>query len=322
MSDEDSYKERKGKEFELLVKRIKEHQSPDAVVVSPEFVPDVDTGQQREVDVSIRLKRNNEPIFIAIECRDRASNQSVEWIEQLICKKSSINADVLVAITSSRFTGPARVKALKHGVILAEMSAKLPEELSDIASSLFVMLRYLAPKICGIDICMPSGLNDDLESYTYRHDLIDEDLSLIELASVITTPNLVRTIPTFVKDWEKSKYARIEPKDVNAWVLSNGEKLPISRVCLSYELNYGEIVLPLRAAQELSRLDGESDGNASVYSYGTGDSPLSELILDENTDELRWDLLGKSLLGEGKVLIGAKLKASKPVSITTMRLDL
>jgi hypothetical protein len=199
----DLRKGRKGRELELLVKRIKEHQSPEAVVISPEFVPDVDTGQPREVDVSIRLKRNEVPIFIAVECRDRTSVQSVEWIEQLICKKSSINADVLMAITSSRFTGPARIKALKHGVILAEMSSKIPEELSDIASSFFITLRYLAPRICGIDLQMPSGLDDDLEAYRYGHEIIDRDLSLTELASVLTTPNLVRTIPRFVEDWEK-----------------------------------------------------------------------------------------------------------------------
>lgn len=322
MSDEDSNKGRKGREFELLVKRIKEHQSPEAVVVSPEFVPDVDTGQPREVDVSIRLKQNEKPIFIAVECRDRISDQSVEWIEQLICKKSSINADVLVAITNSRFTTPARIKALKHGVILAEMSSKIPEELSEIASSFFITLRYLAPIICGIDLQMPSTLKDDIETYRYWHESVDRDLSLIELASVITTPNLVRTIPRFVEDWGKSKYAKIEPKNINAWVFFNGEKLPIPHARLSYELNYGEVELPLRAVQELSKLDRESDGNASVYTYGSSNNLLSEIIVDESTGELRWDLLGKSLSGEGKVIIGAKLRASKPVSITTMRLEL
>jgi hypothetical protein len=121
---------------------------------------------------------------------------------------------------------------------------------------------------------------------------------------------------------KKSKYAKIEPKNVNAWVLFNGEKLSIPHARLLYELNYGEVDLPLRAVQELSKLDGESDGNATVCNYGSSDNLLSEIVVDERTGELRWDLLGKSLLGEGKVIIGAKLRVSKPVIITTMRLDL
>ena len=95
---------RKGRELELLVKRIKEHRSPNATICSPEYVPDKDTGQPREVDVGIRVCRNNDSVFIAVECRDRVSVQTVEWIEQLICKKQSIGADVLVAVTSSRFS--------------------------------------------------------------------------------------------------------------------------------------------------------------------------------------------------------------------------
>src|SRR4051794_21546791 len=109
---------RNGRSLELLVKRIKEHQSPGATIRSPEFVPDRDTAQPREVDVGIRVPRNGDSVFIALECRDRGSVQAVEWIEQLICKKQSIGADVLVAVTSSRFSKPARMKALKHGVIL------------------------------------------------------------------------------------------------------------------------------------------------------------------------------------------------------------
>jgi len=131
---------RKGRNLELLVKRIREHQSPDALIRSPEFVPDKDTGQPREIDVGIRVPRDGGSVFVAVECRDRVSVQAVKWIEQLICKKQSIGADVLVAVTSSRFSKPARVKALKHGVILARMTPKLHEELAELASSFFITL--------------------------------------------------------------------------------------------------------------------------------------------------------------------------------------
>jgi hypothetical protein len=188
---------RKGRSLELLVKRIKEHQSPEALIQSPEFVPDRDTGQPREIDVGIRVNRNGNHSFIAVECRDRVSVQTVEWIEQLISKKHSIGADVLVAVTSSQFSKPARIKALKHGIILARMSSKLPAELAELASSYFVTLCYLAPCLVSVDLQLSSHLNSDIDCYRYRHSLVDSDLTLNELAQIWTTPNLVRTIPSF-----------------------------------------------------------------------------------------------------------------------------
>jgi hypothetical protein len=322
MSMQQSRSTRKGRNLELLVKRIREHQSPDALIRSPEFVPDKDTGQPREIDVGIRVTRDDVSVFVAVECRDRVSVQAVEWIEQLICKKQSIGADVLVAVTSSRFTKPARVKALKHGVILARMTPKLPEELVELASSFFITLRYLAPRIVSVDLQIPSHLNADLEFYRYRHDLVDQKLTLAELAQVWTTPNLVRTIPRFVEDWTKAKFAKIELSEINATVLSDGRQYPILRARVAYELNYGEVELPLRAVQELSALDVTSDIAATAFTFGAENDIQSEIIVDTQTGDLRWDVLGKSLLNEGKVLIGAGLKASKPVCITTMRLGL
>jgi len=173
-----------------------------------------------------------------------------------------------------------------------------------------------------VDLQIPSHLNADLEFYRYRYDLVDQELTLAELAQVWTTPNLVRTIPRFVEDWTKAKFAKIELADINATVLSDGRQYPILRARVAYELNYGEVELPLRAVQELSALDVTSDLGATALAFGAENEMESEIIVDTQTGDLRWDVLGKSLLSEGKVLIGAGLKASKPVSITTMRLDL
>jgi hypothetical protein len=285
-------------------------------------VPDRDTGQSREVDVGIQLSQDSGSTFIAVECRDRASIQAVEWVEQLICKKHSIGADVLVAVTSSRFSKPARIKALKHGVILAHMTKKLPHEIVELATSFFLTIKYLAPRIIMVDINVPSHLTGDLETYRYRHKHVDRELSLIELAQVWTTPNLVRTIPRYVQNWSEAKFAKIELQEINANILFNGKEYPIMGAKIGYELNYGEIELPLRAVQELTLLEGSSSDDASAFTFGLTDEPMSEIIVDAQSGYLRWDILGRNLLKEGKVLIGGGLKSSKPVCITTMRLDL
>jgi hypothetical protein len=313
---------RKGRDLELLVARIKEHQLPGAVVRSPDLVLDRDTGEKREVDVGIHIPREGGEIFIAIECRDRKAVQHVEWVEQLICKKQSIGADTLVAVTSSRFYRPARVKALKHGVILTRMTSRLPSEVGQLAGSFFVTFQFVSPHILRVDLKLPSHLVDDYETYTYRHSLLDRDLKLEELADVWSSPNLIRTVVKEIHDFARYKFAKVELKHTNATVFTKTGMFPILGAKLSYELNYGEVQLPLRAIHELVALDTPNHDDAVAFTFGAGSEVLSEIVLDPDSDTLRWDILGRTLLGEGKVLIGARLKASKPVSITTMRLDL
>src|SRR3546814_10519877 len=84
MSQSTTRLQRLGRSLELLVLRIKQHQSPQAKVRSPDFVRDVDTGEQREIDVGIHIPTESGETFIAVECRDRRALQSVEWVEQLI----------------------------------------------------------------------------------------------------------------------------------------------------------------------------------------------------------------------------------------------
>ncbi len=322
MSQPSRHAHRKGRSLELLVARIKQHQVPEATVHSPDRVPDRDTGQSREVDVGIHVPRNGGTTFIAIECRDRKAVQNVEWVEQLICKKQSIGADVLVAVTSSRFFRPARIKALKHGVILARMTKKLPEEIGELAKSFFITFQFVAPRILGVDLQLPSHLIEDLDAYRYRHLLVSRELTLIELAQVWSTPNLIRTIVKDIKNFSNSKFAKVVLAEIDANVLTNAEEFPIEGAKITFELNYGEVQLPLRAVHELTALDAPSSDDALAFAFGTQAETMSEVVVDSGSDTLRWDILGKQLLSQGKVLIGARLKASKPVGITTMRLDL
>jgi hypothetical protein len=312
---------RRGRSLELLVKRIREHQSPEAIVRSPDFIADRDTGEMREVDIGVHVPREGGETFIAIECRDRKAVQSVEWVEQLISKKQSVGADVLIAVTASDFFRPARIKALKNGVLLARLSKKLPNEVAELAASWFITMRYLAPWVVNVELDLPlfAPINDDS---LFRHKVVDRLLSLQELAQVWANPSFVRSLPRHIEDFSRAKFAKVGLVDIDAFLVVGGVEYPITGARLVLELNYGEQVLPLRAVQELSALDDQLVGDATAYDFGTGTDQLSEVIVDANTGELRWDLLARPLLNEGKVLIGGRLRASKPVSITTMRLDL
>ena len=60
------------REFEQLVARIEQTLAPQgAVVTSPDHVKDLYTGQDREVDATIRFRVGTVPILITVECRKR-----------------------------------------------------------------------------------------------------------------------------------------------------------------------------------------------------------------------------------------------------------
>ena len=69
---------RKSREFEQLAARIESSLTPTgARVRSPDHMPDTVTGQDREVDASIRYTLGSVDVLITIECRDRTRTEDV-----------------------------------------------------------------------------------------------------------------------------------------------------------------------------------------------------------------------------------------------------
>ncbi len=105
------------REFELLVTRIESALAPAGTVIkSPDYVRDNFTGEQREVDASIRYAVGSANILITVECRDRTRVEDVTWIEQLATKQKQIGAAHTIAVSSKGFSVPALKAAKLHGI--------------------------------------------------------------------------------------------------------------------------------------------------------------------------------------------------------------
>src|SRR5919205_489573 len=108
---------RKGRDLELLIARLEKVLAPeDAIITSPDYLPDKITGGRREIDVSIKSRIGSSPILVILECRDRSSAEDVTWIEQLASKRNSVGADKVIAVSSSKFSEPAIKQALFYGI--------------------------------------------------------------------------------------------------------------------------------------------------------------------------------------------------------------
>jgi len=108
---------RKGREFEKLVAFLEKMLTEESFKIkSPDYFIDKDTGQKREIDISVTGKIGATPIKIIIECRNRKKPQDVTWIEQINSKKVGIGASTAIAVSSSGFYGPAINKAKSYNI--------------------------------------------------------------------------------------------------------------------------------------------------------------------------------------------------------------
>ena len=113
------YMARKGRETELLIKKLEEiYFDKSFVVKSPDHIYDKVAECDREVDVSISGSVGTHDILIVFECRNRKTIQDMTWIEQIHSKTKDIGANKVIAVSTSGFTPRAKMKATSYGIEL------------------------------------------------------------------------------------------------------------------------------------------------------------------------------------------------------------
>lgn len=126
--------------FELLVCRIHElAEEDDAQVEWNEKIEDPDNpGQKRQIDVTIRKG----DLLNIVECRLQRKRQDVKWIEELIGRRTSLNANAIVGVSSSGFTKGAMKKANRFGIVLRELKELTEVEVSSWTRSIQLSILY------------------------------------------------------------------------------------------------------------------------------------------------------------------------------------
>ena len=126
--------------FERQIQRIHELiEETDAKVEWNDHIPDPDNPEQaRQIDVTI--KKNGK--LTLVECRIHKNKQDVKWVEELIGRKVSLRADVIIAVSASGFTKGAILKAEKYGVILRDILSLTEEEIRSWGNKTKVWLTF------------------------------------------------------------------------------------------------------------------------------------------------------------------------------------
>lgn len=192
---------RKGRDLELLVALLEEHLGPLGIEVrSPDYIPDKDTSQPREVDISLRSQIGSSNILVIVECRNRKGDEDVTWIEQLSKKRESVGADKAVAVSSSGFTEPAILKATRENIELRILNEIDPKEIGKwfedtegiylIGNVLFKDLSFTLFDGSKID-----GKGIDLNSPIFKRKKDGKELSLRDFWIEVPRPIFYADVP-------------------------------------------------------------------------------------------------------------------------------
>jgi hypothetical protein len=95
--------EPKWKQFEKLVAKIHELFSNDAKITVNDKVIGKRTGQEREIDISIKFAQGFYEYFLAIECKDYKKPVSIDKIEAFSTKLQDIGANKGIVVSSKGF---------------------------------------------------------------------------------------------------------------------------------------------------------------------------------------------------------------------------
>ncbi len=113
--------------FEKQIQRIHDLiEQPDSEITWDDRFPDPDNPtQSRQIDISIK----REGVLTLVECRIHKKSQDVKWIEELIGRRISLQADAVIAVSHSGFTKGAILKAKSHGIILRDLKTLTEDEI-------------------------------------------------------------------------------------------------------------------------------------------------------------------------------------------------
>ncbi len=108
--------EPKWKRFEKLVYKLQKELAGDATVTLDDSVPGVDTGTQRQVDITIRRQVGQFDVFVAIECKDYKVPLDVKNVETVAGLFKDIRANKGAIVSASGFSKAALTLARHHGI--------------------------------------------------------------------------------------------------------------------------------------------------------------------------------------------------------------
>lgn len=116
--------------LEMLVELFQRMTASQGIKVERRRIFQIAKGDVAEVDVVVEGPFGSANMMVAVECRDRASPQGKDWIQQIIGKRDDLRRFGIrhwIAVSQSGFTKPAEDLARREGIDLLVPITVTPE---------------------------------------------------------------------------------------------------------------------------------------------------------------------------------------------------
>ena len=179
--------------FERRINRVHELiDGADAEVTWNDRIPDPDNPKRsRQIDITIRRGT----ALTLVECRLHSEPQDVTWIEELIGRRTSLNASAVIGVAASGFTEGAVLKAKAHGIFLRGLEQLTPAEIERWGLTVAMTVYYNEFSDIALDLLFRpdsiprldmSGLAEELKTYYGRQSLFNAASDELEKLKLLT----------------------------------------------------------------------------------------------------------------------------------------
>lgn len=112
---------KRSNDFQRLVYLVRVNLADGAKVTESKMMRDRLTKRFREVDVVIEGHVGQQPVVVAIECRDQKRVADVTWVDMMKAKHDRLDTHALLLASRMGFTPEAKDVAAKYGIELFTM---------------------------------------------------------------------------------------------------------------------------------------------------------------------------------------------------------
>jgi hypothetical protein len=278
-------KPRRGRDLEQLVALLEKILGPTADVRSPDRLADRDTGEPREVDVSIRSTVGSTTVLAIGECRDRQATQDATWIEQLAEKALSVGAKWAIAVSKAGFFEPAIKKAAARGVEIRVLESITPEAVLEA-----VRLKGFRLLVGRMDLLAATIQLEPVRGFASEEEFLRELMAVTGELNSVTEPYLTITRNgsrcSVLEAWNRVVASqRSQGVKIDEDVPTDGTRVR-KNVVVAFPKPMLDVVLPSGKAIAVAELrvvvdlwfEVSEQGPAAAYSYGAPGASLLETV--------------------------------------------
>lgn len=234
------------------------------------------SGRQREVDIVVRRTVGGNEVVVSVECRGQRRKATVEWVEQMEAKHSTLPTSKLVLFSISGFTPAAAEKALSRGIDTYSLSAAAENDWSTLLGENTkspLVIWALRIKGCWLVLRGDEHNQHPVHPNTAIFNVdgtVEGEIRQIIHSTIDSEANFTQAAIEFASRSEQPEFVANLDREPSMFVLSESSRL-------------SEVVV-LRVLLEVVQLPGsfrlhEARYRGSPIAYGEGASPAGHLTL-------------------------------------------